>query len=74
VKLLLDMNLSPRWAEALGEAGFEAVHWSAVGSGGATDVEILTGLAGTGSFCSRTISTSAGFALSPARKARASSR
>jgi len=30
VKLLLDMNLSPRWVEWLARDGFEAVHWSAV--------------------------------------------
>jgi predicted nuclease of predicted toxin-antitoxin system len=28
VKLLLDMNLSPRWVHVLMRAGFEAMHWS----------------------------------------------
>jgi predicted nuclease of predicted toxin-antitoxin system len=28
VKILIDMNLSPRWAEFLGGGGHECVHWS----------------------------------------------
>jgi len=42
MKLLLDMNLSPRWVELLNKAGFEAVHWSTIGPGNAGDVEIMT--------------------------------
>jgi predicted nuclease of predicted toxin-antitoxin system len=42
MKLLLDMNLSPRWVELLNKAGFEAVHWSTIGPGSAGDVEIMT--------------------------------
>src|SRR5580765_2654277 len=41
MKLLVDMNLSPRWARFLTEAGIEAVHWSAVGAGNAPDSEIF---------------------------------
>ncbi|WKZ11581.1 MAG: DUF5615 family PIN-like protein [Gammaproteobacteria bacterium] len=41
MKILVDMNLSPSWAQALREEGFEAVHWSAVGDGRATDAELL---------------------------------
>jgi predicted nuclease of predicted toxin-antitoxin system len=41
MKLLLDMNLSPRWLRVLADAGFEAVHWSACGKGGAADTEIM---------------------------------
>jgi predicted nuclease of predicted toxin-antitoxin system len=41
VKLLVDMNLSPRWVEALNAAGFEATHWSNIGAGNAPDEEIL---------------------------------
>jgi len=41
VKLLIDMNLSPRWVEALAEAGFEATHWSEIGAGNAPDAEIF---------------------------------
>jgi predicted nuclease of predicted toxin-antitoxin system len=31
-RILVDMNLSPRWATVLKSAGIEASHWSAVGS------------------------------------------
>jgi predicted nuclease of predicted toxin-antitoxin system len=41
MKLLLDMNLSPRLEPLLAEAGVEAVHWSLVGRGDATDAEIM---------------------------------
>jgi predicted nuclease of predicted toxin-antitoxin system len=41
VKILLDMNLSPDWIAVLVAAGFEAVHWSSVGSIRAPDLEIM---------------------------------
>lgn len=41
MKLLVDMNLSPRWIGFLGEAGLDAVHWSAVGRVDAPDAEIM---------------------------------
>ena len=41
MKLLIDMNLSPRWVEVLAEAGIEAVHWSMVGAKSAPDIEIM---------------------------------
>jgi predicted nuclease of predicted toxin-antitoxin system len=41
LKLLIDMNLSPLWIEALGEQGYEATHWSRVGDPGAPDEDIL---------------------------------
>jgi predicted nuclease of predicted toxin-antitoxin system len=41
MKLLIDMNLSPRWAVVLGQAGHEAVHWSDVGKANARDFEIM---------------------------------
>jgi predicted nuclease of predicted toxin-antitoxin system len=41
MKVLVDMNLSPDWARFLGEAGFEAVYWSKVGSKTATDSELM---------------------------------
>jgi len=41
MKFLIDMNLSPEWAEVLEEAGFGAVHWSKVGATNAPDQEIL---------------------------------
>lgn len=42
MKLLVDMNLSPRWVERLARHGFEAVHWSTIGAATAPDSEILT--------------------------------
>ena len=42
MKLLVDMNLSPRWVALLQGAGWEALHWSAVGQPTARDSEIMT--------------------------------
>jgi predicted nuclease of predicted toxin-antitoxin system len=41
MKLLVDMNLSPRWVGALTGAGIEAVHWSTVGTTNAPDAQIM---------------------------------
>ena len=41
MKLLVDMNLAPRWCVALAEHGIEAVHWSEIGAGDATDEVIM---------------------------------
>lgn len=41
MKLLLDMNLSPRWVPLLLNEGWETVHWSSVGSPTASDSEIM---------------------------------
>ncbi|HEY1244182.1 MAG TPA: DUF5615 family PIN-like protein [Hyphomicrobiaceae bacterium] len=41
MKLLMDMNLSPRWVTTFKDAGFEALHWSTCGRGGAADTEIM---------------------------------
>jgi predicted nuclease of predicted toxin-antitoxin system len=38
---VVDMNLSPDWTGALAGAGFQAVHWSAVGPAATTDVDIM---------------------------------
>jgi predicted nuclease of predicted toxin-antitoxin system len=42
MKLLVDMNLSPRWVQTLTEAGFEAAHWSVLGEPSATDDMIMS--------------------------------
>ena len=41
MKLLVDMNLSPRWAGSLASAGIEAAHWSALGAKNASDAQIM---------------------------------
>ena len=41
MKLLVDMNLSPKWVDHLKVAGFEAAHWSELGAANATDQEIM---------------------------------
>jgi len=41
MKLLVDMNLSPRWVELLGDAGVKAAHWSSLGASNAPDAEIM---------------------------------
>ena len=41
MRLLLDMNLAPRWVEPLTRGGHEAVHWAAVGHPAATDAELM---------------------------------
>jgi len=35
------MNLSPRWARVLADAGIEAAHWSGLGAWNAPDIEIM---------------------------------
>lgn len=42
MKLLVDMNLSPRWVVWLKDAGVDAIHWSLVGKINAPDTEIMT--------------------------------
>ncbi|MCE1182521.1 MAG: DUF5615 family PIN-like protein [Rhodocyclales bacterium] len=41
MKLLVDMNLSPRWVSVLADAGVEATHWSTLGLISAPDSEIM---------------------------------
>jgi len=41
MKLLIDMNLSPRWGRTLADAGIEAEHWSSLGETHATDAAIM---------------------------------
>ena len=41
MKLLVDMNLSPRWVKALAQAGIEAAHWSSLGAANASDTAIM---------------------------------
>ena len=41
MKLLIDMNLSPRWVGLLTEAGIQATHWSSLGANNTSDAEIM---------------------------------
>ncbi len=41
MKIIVDMCLSPKWAEALNAAGFEARHWSSLGAGSAPESSIF---------------------------------
>lgn len=42
MKILIDMNLSPEWEDALRSAGLSATHWSRIGPPDASDREILS--------------------------------
>lgn len=46
MRLVVDMNLSPRWATWLSERGHDAVHWSNVGAPDAPDADIMGWAAG----------------------------
>lgn len=41
MRLIVDMNLSPRWVKLLTQTGIEAVHWSALGTANAPDTVIM---------------------------------
>uniref|UniRef100_E6QRX6 DUF5615 domain-containing protein n=1 Tax=mine drainage metagenome TaxID=410659 RepID=E6QRX6_9ZZZZ len=41
MKVLVDMNLSPRWIAVLTDAGIVATHWSTLGANNAPDSEIM---------------------------------
>lgn len=41
MKILIDMNLSPKWAPFFAEYGIDAAHWSTIGDPTASDSQIL---------------------------------
>jgi hypothetical protein len=41
MRILLDMNLSPRWGPVLKDLGHECRHWSDIGDPRATDATIM---------------------------------
>ena len=41
MKLIVDMNLSPRWVKLLADAGIESAHWSSLGAPNAPDTFIM---------------------------------
>ena len=48
MKLLIDVNLSPKWVTFLAAAGHEAVRWTEVGAANASDSEIMRYAASNG--------------------------
>jgi len=48
MKLIVDMNLSPRWVGVLAAAGFETAHWSTLGAANASDAQIMAYANATG--------------------------
>ena len=41
MKIIVDMNMSPKWVDFLIENDIEAVHWSSIGSPDDSDTEII---------------------------------
>jgi predicted nuclease of predicted toxin-antitoxin system len=41
MRILVDMNLSPKWTGALEDSGIEAVHWSQIGAAKDGDPQIM---------------------------------
>ena len=41
MKILIDMNLSPRWVKLFDDASVESAHWSTIGAANAPDKEIM---------------------------------
>ena len=48
MRILVDMNLSPRWVDVLADAGIESSHWSSVGETTASDSFIMAFAKGAG--------------------------
>lgn len=42
MKILVDMNLSPAWVDALRDGGIEAIHWASVGCADAPDRKLMS--------------------------------
>jgi predicted nuclease of predicted toxin-antitoxin system len=42
MKFLIDMNLSPGWVHFLAQEHFEAIHWSDIGLGTASDMDVMS--------------------------------
>jgi hypothetical protein len=41
MRILVDMNLTPRWVNHLSYSGYETIHWSSIGPATAKDREIF---------------------------------
>jgi predicted nuclease of predicted toxin-antitoxin system len=42
MKIIVDVNLTVRWANMLSSRGIEAVHWTTIGAANAQDTEIMS--------------------------------
>ncbi|MBO4301668.1 MAG: DUF5615 family PIN-like protein [Desulfovibrio sp.] len=42
MKLLLDMNIAPRWVQFLSAVGMQSIHWSSIGPANASDSDIMS--------------------------------
>lgn len=51
MKLLLDMNISPKWVRTLADKGFDVTHWISIGASTASDLEIMAYRARTDTLC-----------------------
>jgi hypothetical protein len=74
MKILIDMNLPPRWVQWFANAGWEALHWSKVGLPTASDREIMVWARENGYIVFTTISISRLSWRPPKEKAPVSSR
>ncbi len=41
MKILIDMNLGPRWVGFFAEEGSKSIHWSAIGAANAPDSQLM---------------------------------
>ena len=41
MNFVIDMNMGPEWIACLASAGHQAIHWSSIGPGDASDEEII---------------------------------
>ncbi len=41
MRILIDMNLPPRWVNFLADHGLNTIHWSAIGNLNAPDSKVL---------------------------------
>jgi hypothetical protein len=73
MRIVIDMNLTPRWVEHLNAAGHEAMHWSSVGPVSTKDQEICDYPARMDASFRRMISIFRGSLPIPATQVRASS-
>jgi len=48
MRILLDMNLAPGWCKILQQHGWDAIHWSSLGSGSEPDSVLMEWAAANG--------------------------